>query len=66
MIEMVKRNEFDEAARQLAYPLRRASVDELCRGSENVLICFDTSAEAVEFWRPMAKVQRRRKHKCAK
>ena len=66
MIEMVKRNEFDEAARQLACLLRRASVDELCRGSENVLICFDTSAEAVEFWRFMVKVQRRRKHKCAK
>ena len=64
--QIAKRNEFDEAARQLACLVRRASVDELCRGSENVLICFNTEAEAKEFWRLMAKVQRRRKPKFAK
>ena len=58
--QIAKRNEFDDSARQLACTVRRAMVDRLCPGSENVLLCFATEAEAGEFLRLMAKVQRRK------
>lgn len=61
--QIAKRNEFDDTARQLACIVRRATIDKLCPGSENVLMCFQTEAEASEFLRLMAAVKRRRKAK---